>query len=100
MRRFLLATSLAAVLPMAAQEHPAVMSTPEPWVIFNNFGASSLDFIVRFWVRHVDLGLSTCSEIRETIDARFREHGVEIPFPQMDVHVRAGDGVLKVGSGD
>lgn len=84
----------------AAQEHPAVMSTPEPWVIFNNFGASSLDFIVRFWVRHVDLGLSTCSEIRETIDARFREHGVEIPFPQMDVHVRAGDGVLKVGSGD
>jgi small-conductance mechanosensitive channel len=83
----------------AASEHPAVMSSPEPWVIFNDFGASSLDFILRFWVRHVDFGLSACSEIREVIDVKFREHGVEIPFPQMDVHVRPGDGVVKV-SGD
>ncbi len=83
-----------------AQEHPAVLSNPEPWVIFNDFGASSLDFILRFWVRHVDLGLSTCSEIREAIDAKFREHGVEIPFPQMDVHMRPGDGVLRVKNGD
>ncbi|GAB6111386.1 mechanosensitive ion channel domain-containing protein [Desulfomicrobium salsuginis] len=83
-----------------ALEHPAVMPKPEPWVIFNDFGASSLDFILRFWVRHVDLGLSTCSEIREAIDAKFREHGVEIPFPQMDVHMRPGDGVLRVKSGD
>ncbi len=84
------------ILLEAAAEHPAVMSNPEPWVIFNNFGASSLDFILRFWVRHVDFGLSSCSEIREAIDAKFREHGVEIPFPQMDVHVRPGDGVVKV----
>ncbi len=83
-----------------AEEHPAVLSSPAPWVVFNNFGPSSLDFIVRFWVRHVDLGLSTCSEIREAIDAKFREHGVEMPFPQMDVHVRSGDGVLRVKSGD
>jgi small-conductance mechanosensitive channel len=86
------------ILLEAAAEHPAVLSSPEPWVIFNDFGASSLDFILRFWVRHVDFGLSSCSEIRETIDARFREQGVEIPFPQMDVHVRPGDGVVKVGS--
>ena len=80
----------------AASEHPAVMSSPEPWVIFNDFGASSLDFILRFWVRHVDLGLSTCSEIRESIDVKFRENGVEIPFPQMDMHVRSGDGFLRI----
>lgn len=86
------------ILLETAAEHPAVMSSPEPWVIFNDFGASSLDFILRFWVRHVDLGLSSCSEIREAIDAKFREHGVEIPFPQMDVHVRPGDGVVKVGN--
>lgn len=84
------------ILLEAAAEHPAVMSNPAPWVIFNDFGASSLDFILRFWVRHVDFGLSSCSEIREAIDAKFREHGVEIPFPQMDVHVRPGDGVVKV----
>jgi len=84
----------------AATEHPAVLATPEAWVIFNNFGPSSLDFIVRFWVRHVDLALSTSSEIREAIDLKFREHGVEIPFPQMDVHVRPGDGVVRVERGD
>ncbi len=82
----------------AASEHPAVMSTPEPFVLFNDFGASSLDFILRIWVRHVDFGLSACSEIRESIDIKFRENGVEIPFPQMDVHMRPGDGVVRVKS--
>jgi small-conductance mechanosensitive channel len=86
------------ILLEAASDHPAVMSSPEPWVIFNDFGASSLDFILRFWVRHVDFGVSSCSEIREVIEAKFREHGVEIPFPQMDVHMRPGDGVLQVNS--
>ena len=89
-----------SILLEAASEHPAVMATPEPFVLFSNFGASSLDFTLRFWVRHVDFGLSSCSEIREVIDAKFREHGVEIPFPQMDVHMRPGDGVVKVRQGD
>ena len=83
-----------------ASEHPAVLDTPAPWVIFNNFGASSLDFVLRFWVRHVDLALSTSSEIREAIDLKFRESNVEIPFPQMDVHVRPGDGFLRVKNED
>jgi len=84
----------------AAAEHPAVLGTPAPWVIFSDFGASSLDFILRFWVRHVDLALSTSSEIREAIDLKFREHNVEIPFPQMDMHVRPGDGFLRVKNED
>lgn len=84
----------------AATEHPAVLDTPAPWVIFNDFGASSLDFILRFWVRHVDLALSTSSEIREAIDLKFREHGVEIPFPQVDMHVRPGDGFLRLKNED
>ena len=84
----------------AATEHPAVLGTPTPWVIFNDFGASSLDFILRFWVRHVDLALSTASEIREAIDLKFRENNVEIPFPQMDMHLRPGDGLLRVKNED
>jgi small-conductance mechanosensitive channel len=82
----------------AATEHPAVLDNPEPWVVFNAFGASSLDFILRFWVRHLDLALSTSSELREAIDLKFREHGVEIPFPQMDVRLRPGDGVVRVAA--
>ncbi len=88
------------ILLEVAEEHPAVLSTPEPWVIFNDFGANSLDFVLRFWVRHLDLALSTSSEIREAIELSFREHKVEIPFPQMDVHMRPGDGVVLVKSGD
>lgn len=84
----------------AAVEHPAVLDNPEPWVIFMNFGASSLDFVLRFWVRHVDLALSASSELREAIDLKFRENGVEIPFPQMDVHVRPGDGTVRIVDGE
>ena len=84
----------------SATEHPVVLGSPEPAVIFSNFGASSLDFTLRFWVRHVDLGVSTSSEIREAIDRKFREHGVEIPFPQMDVRMCSGDGAVRVGMED
>jgi small-conductance mechanosensitive channel len=84
----------------AAVEHPAVLDNPAPWVIFMNFGASSLDFVLRFWVRHVDLALAASSELREAIDLKFRENGVEIPFPQMDVHVRPGDGAVRVVDGE
>lgn len=88
------------LLMEAAAEHPAVLSNPGPVVIFSNFGANSLDFFVRFWVRHVDLALSTSSEIREAIDFKFREHGVEIPFPQVDLHVRPGLGGLAAKNGE
>jgi small-conductance mechanosensitive channel len=84
----------------AAVEHPAVLDNPAPWVIFMNFGASSLDFVLRFWVRHVDLALSASSELREAIDLKFRENGVEIPFPQMDVRVRPGDGTVRIVDGE
>jgi len=82
----------------AAEEHPAVLSNPAPWIIFNAFGASSLDFVVRFWVRHVDLAVSCASEIRESIDTKFRDHGIEIPFTQMDIRIRPGDGVVHLKS--
>ncbi len=86
------------LLVEVAEEHPAVLSKPAPWVIFSNFGASSLDFTLRFWVRHVDLSVSAPSEIREAIDAKFREHNIEIPFAQMDVRLRPGDGFVRVKS--
>lgn len=77
----------------AATEHPVVLGNPAPTVIFRDFGPSSLDFTLRFWIRHVDFDTSSASEIREAIDAKFREHGVEIPFPQMDVYMRSGAGI-------
>jgi small-conductance mechanosensitive channel len=75
----------------AAETHPAVLTKPAPVVFFNDFGPNSLSFMLRFWIRHVDFVVSAPSEIREAIDRSFREHGIEMPFPQMDIHMRSND---------
>ncbi|QLA15537.1 mechanosensitive ion channel family protein [Desulfolutivibrio sulfoxidireducens] len=75
------------LLVRAAAEHPRVLADPAPVVQFLNFGESSLDFRLMFWVDHVTAGLSVSSEIRFTIDRLFREAGLSIPFPQREVRV-------------
>ena len=79
------------LLIKAAKEHKRVMKYPEPSVLFQNFGASSLDFSLRFWVDDLNFAGSACSDIRWTIERLFRENSIEIPFPQLDVHTRSDD---------
>jgi len=80
------------ILIKIANEHPDVVVggklDPEPRVMFMGFGNSSLDFELRCYIRNIDKRLSTISDINYSIDAAFREHNIEIPFPQRDVHVR------------
>jgi len=71
----------------AAAEHPRVLSDPAPLVQFINFGESSLDFKLMFWVADVSHGVSTASEMRFLIDRIFREEGISIPFPQREVRM-------------
>ncbi|MCR9184986.1 MAG: mechanosensitive ion channel [Halieaceae bacterium] len=72
-----------------AQEHPDVLKTPEPLVIFDNFGDSSLEFELNFWVHSTaERGLRMIrSDLRFQIEALFREEGLVIAFPQRDVHL-------------
>ncbi len=76
----------------ALKEIPEVISHPKPVVIFNDFGSSSLDFKLMFWVRFMKTtsrpGL--LSKVRFRIDELFREHDIEIPFPQRDLHIKPG----------
>ncbi|MFA9395047.1 MAG: mechanosensitive ion channel family protein [Halodesulfovibrio sp.] len=76
-----------------AKDHPRVLPKPEPRVLFNDFGASSLDFILRVWIDDIDFTLKTMSDLRYEIDGAFRELGIEIAFPQMDLHVRSAEGL-------
>ncbi|MDL2271503.1 mechanosensitive ion channel [Desulfovibrio sp. OttesenSCG-928-I05] len=69
----------------AAQPH--VRKAPAPTAAFVNFGASSLDFTLYVFIDNVDNAFSTQSAIRHEINRVFAEQGIEIPFPQMDVHV-------------
>ena len=72
----------------AAREHKAVLDVPEPFVFFDNFGESSLDFSLLFFSNEL-FGIDRVrSGIRFTIDQKFRENGVVIAFPQRDIWVR------------
>lgn len=71
-----------------AKEQENVLKYPAPNVIFNDFGASTLDFQLRFWVNDYDLGASAMSEIRLAINNKFNEENIEIAYPQMDVHIK------------
>ncbi len=62
---------------------------PAPVVLFRAFGDSSLDFELRVFLRDIDKRLSVISEINFAIDKAFREAGIEIPFPQRDLHVKS-----------
>jgi small-conductance mechanosensitive channel len=73
-----------------ARHHPDVLSVPHPEVIFTEFGDSSLNFSLRVWtVRQVQTPARLKSDLYFAIFEKFRESGVEIPFPQRDLHVRS-----------
>lgn len=64
-----------------------VLKRPEPFVLFEDFGESSLDFTACFYINDSFLDPKIKSDIRFRIDAKFREHNITIPFPQRDVHI-------------
>ena len=74
------------VLLECAQNHRRVLKKPEPYVLFQDFGSSSLDFELRFYVSDIWAGWTVPSDLRFEINRRFAEEGIEIPFQQMVVH--------------
>ncbi|MBN1765851.1 MAG: mechanosensitive ion channel [Sedimentisphaerales bacterium] len=72
-----------------AAEHPDISKDPEPMVTFEGFGESSLDIILRCFLPTLDRRLNVISELHNTIDQEFRKAGIEIAFPQRDLHIRS-----------
>lgn len=84
-----------SILERLAREHPNVItngSYPDPKVLFLGFGDSALNFELRCFVRNIDDRLLVISDLNFAIDAAFRAEGIEIPFPQRDLHVRSWPG--------
>jgi small-conductance mechanosensitive channel len=77
------------LLIQAATEHKKVLRTPEPFVLFNDFGDNALIFEIHFWISISRLmeRLMIESAIRFRIDDLFRAAGIVIAFPQRDVHL-------------
>ncbi len=74
------------ILLDVAAKHKSVLKNPAPYVIFKDFGASSLDFDLRCYTSNVWNGWTIPSDLRFEIYKRFNEEGIEIPFQQVVVH--------------
>ena len=71
------------------RSEPGVSDTPEPTAYLIAFGASSLDFSVRAWTRDYNHWVAIRSRLLTRIHASLGEAGIEIPFPQQDLHLRS-----------
>lgn len=78
-----------SVLLGCARTNKEVADHPKPFVRFNDFGNSSLDFQLYFWTENSFRVENIKSILRFAIDEQFRSHSIRIPFPQRDVHIIA-----------
>jgi small-conductance mechanosensitive channel len=79
------------LLTKVARENDEVLGDPEPNALFMGFGDSSLNFSLRAWTRVFDSFLRVRSALTVAVNAAIREAGIEIPFPQRDLHLRSLD---------
>jgi len=79
-----------ALLLQAAAEHKRVLKYPQPNCLIMGFGDNSIDFELRLWIMDPADGVSNLkSDLYFRIWELFKENGVEIPFPQRDVHLKS-----------
>jgi small-conductance mechanosensitive channel len=79
---------LQLLLEVAAA-HEFVLPDPAPRAYFLAFGESSLDFEIRVWTSHYDQRLQIQSDLAVAVNRALADNGIEIPFPQRDLHVRS-----------
>jgi len=72
----------------AARDTENVMNYPEPSVLFKEFGDSSLNFELLAWIDNPLKKFVTESDLHFAVIKKFREKGIEIPFPQRDVYIK------------
>lgn len=74
----------------AAQEHPRVHNEPEPSVWLTAFGDSAIQFEIQLWIDDPEAGVGNIrSDVLKRIWGLFKNHGVQLPYPQRDIHVKA-----------
>ena len=76
------------LLMEAATGHSSVLKNPAPFVIFKNFGDDGLEFELYYWFElRKGSGAKISSDMRHRITAMFRREGINIPYPQRDIHI-------------
>jgi small-conductance mechanosensitive channel len=85
------------ILVDVATKHPHVDDNTKPEAVFMDFGESSLDFQLRAWTA-AGRYFNVSSELRVAITQALKEAGIQIPFPQRDLHLRSMDDTVTLQS--
>ncbi len=76
------------LLLKAAHDQPDVLQDPAPSACFVDFGSSNLDFELRMYLAGLDKFSKVRHNVNMAIELLFREAGIEMAFPQQDIHIR------------
>lgn len=77
------------ILIEVLMQHELVLKNPAPMVWVTKFNDSSIDFAIKYWVPHFNFGNDVRNDLIIAIDVAFKANGIEIPFPQQDLHIRS-----------
>jgi small-conductance mechanosensitive channel len=83
----------------AAADIPRVLKDPKPAYLITGLGDNAVNLEVRVWINDPQNGIASVkSDLFRGILQRFRDHGIEMPFPQRDVHLKSiPDTFLRTG---
>lgn len=84
---------IKTILLEVAEAHADILKKPKPDVLFMGYGDSSLDFDLLVWTKsYIDRPIVLKSQLYYLIFEKFKEHNIEIPYPQRDLHIKSGLG--------
>jgi small-conductance mechanosensitive channel len=86
------------ILAEILKQQPTVLDDPQPLITFEQFGDSTLNFVVRAILSDMGERLSTTHDLHTQINDRFAKEGIEIAFPQQDLHIRSVETPLNMTS--
>lgn len=79
-----------AILQEVVDAHPKLLRDPAPLMFFEGFGDSALNFTIFAFLPDLSFRLATTTELHTAIYRALKEAGIEIPYPQRDIHIRTG----------
>jgi small-conductance mechanosensitive channel len=77
------------VLMQVVMDEEDILGDPEPMVIFEEFGDSALQFRIYCWIADFDESFAIRSRLYMNVNQALKAAGIEIPFPQRDLHLRS-----------
>lgn len=86
--------ALLEAVNLERKESPEILWQPEPFVNFQEYGDSSLNFQLFVWISHPTAEIRVSSNLRFRVWHELKKRDIEIPFPQRDLHIRSIDGEL------